>query len=62
MVLKKKFCETKKGAQAANAYRKGETIKNLAEKYGVSMSTISEALRVFGVGTRPRGRQAVVKK
>ena len=56
----KKFWETKKAEYAANAYRKGATIKELAEKYGVTMSAISQALKVLGVEKRPRGRQAQV--
>ena len=54
----KKFWETKKAEIAAQQYTKGATIKSLAEKYGVTMSAISRALKVMGVETRPRGRRS----
>lgn len=54
----KKFWETKKALTMATQYEKGKTIKELAAKYGVTMSAISQALKVLGVETRPRGRQA----
>jgi len=55
----KKFWETKKALTMCAQYDKGKTIKELAEKYGVTMSAISQALKVLGVATRPRGRRVV---
>lgn len=55
---KMKFYETKKALTMATQYEKGRTIKELAEKYGVTMSAISQALKVLGVEKRPRGRHA----
>lgn len=57
---KMKFYETKKALTMANQYEKGRTIKELAEKYGVTMSAISQALKVLGVDKRPRGRRVKV--
>lgn len=55
---KMKFYETKKAFLMATQYQKGATIKELSEKYGVTMSAISQALKVLNVPTRPRGRRA----
>ena len=54
----KKFWETKKALTMCTQYEKGKTIKELSEKYGVTMSAISQALKVHGVATRSRGRKA----
>ena len=53
-----KFWETKKALTMAIQYAKGKTMKELAEKYNVNMAVISQALKILGVETRPRGRKA----
>jgi hypothetical protein len=53
----KKFWETGKALTMARQYEKGKTIKELSEKYGVTMAAISQTLKVLGVATRGRGRR-----
>jgi prolyl-tRNA editing enzyme YbaK/EbsC (Cys-tRNA(Pro) deacylase) len=56
---KKAFWDLKKAEQMANAYVKGATMSQMAEKYGVSKAIIAKTLKIFGVESHPRGRTRV---
>jgi DNA-binding CsgD family transcriptional regulator len=49
-------------AEVVDAYKKGETIEQIAERYGCSIRPVRDVLKADGVAFRSVGRRSAVRK